>query len=167
MSRIVQLIVRAVIGISFLLITHCGKATEPTENIPRNTDPARCTTVDIGDATDFIQQPNIIDDRMVRASGLTNPQALVWRDDASGKTFYLARIMGTERKLFFLKQVPDDAPPPGVASRFEGRLVRWNHLPPEQAKHMAVGLKSQYNIDVNMKEAFVIVQGQRPEGCPP
>lgn len=146
-------------------ILHCGQSKVESSPPKKNTDPGRCIATDVGEAADFVLQKNIVDDRLVQAQGLTNPQSLVWRDEQTGKTFYLARIMGTEQKLFFLKEVADEAPPPGVSSRFEGRLVRWRHLPPAQAAHMASGLKSQYNIDVKLDEAFLIIEGQKPDGC--
>ena len=154
------------ISISGVLNLGGCKKTDPlSEAPPPNTDPSRCIPVDVGEAADFIQQQNIKDDRLVTAQGFTNPQSLVWRDEKTGRTFYLARIMGTERKLFFLKEVPDDAPPPGVLSRVSGHLLRWKHLPREQARRMAAGLKSQYNVDVDMENAFIIIEGAAPNGC--
>ena len=148
-----------------LILPSCKKSDPPTDMLPKNSDPARCAAVDVGEAADFIQQQNIIDDRLIVAQGLTNPQSLVWRDQKTGQTFYLARIMGTEQKLFFLKEVPDDAPPPGVLSQLSGHLLRWKRLPTEQARHMAAGLKSQYNVDVDMEKAFIIIEGAKPDGC--
>lgn len=162
----IQKFVPILILFSFFTLC-CGKTQQQSPPV-QNTDPSRCSPVEIGEAPDFVLQKdfeNIKDDRLVIATGLTNPQSLVWRDDKTGKTFYLARIMGTKRLLFFLKEVPDDAPPPGVSARFEGHLLRWKHLPAEQARHMASGLKSQYNIEVDMNHAFIIVEGQKPSGC--
>ena len=152
-----------IMGVGFVC---CNKTPDRVVPEPKkNTDPSRCTIADIGEAADFVQQKNVVDDRLVRAHGLTNPQALVWRDEDTGKTFYLARIMGTERKLYYLREVPDEAPAPGVLSQFEGRLVRWRNLPAAQARNMAAGLKSQYGIDVNSNEALLIIAGQKPDGC--
>ena len=148
-----------------LIFTGCKKSEAPADTPPKNNDPGRCLPTDVGEAADFIQQKNIVDDRLIVAQGLTNPQSLVWRDEKTGKTFYLARIMGTERKLFFLKEVPDDSPPPGVLSRFSGQLILWKHLPKQQARHMAAGLKSQYNVDVDMEHAFIVIEGAKPDGC--
>ena len=148
-----------------LIISSCKKSEAPAETPPKNRDPARCVPVDVGEAADFIQHKEIVDDRLIVAQGLTNPQSLVWRDEKTGKTYYLARIMGTERKLFFLKEVPDDAPPPGVLSLVSGHLLRWKHLPVDQARHMAAGLKSQYNVDVDMDQAFIIIENTVPDGC--
>ena len=148
-----------------VLSTQCGKKTEQPAPPPKNTDPSRCVMQDVGEASDFVMQKNIVDDRMVRVHGLTYPQSLVWRDEDTGKTFYLARIMGTEQKLFFLKEVPDEAPAPGVSSEVAGRLVRWDRLPVAQARHMASGLKSEYNVNVVPNQAFLIIAGRKPDGC--
>ncbi len=145
------------------VITGCNTAAPPPSSSQE--DPTRCIAVDVGEASDFILQKKIIDNRTVIMHGLTNPQSLVWRDDGTGKTFFLARIMGSERRLYFLKEVPDEEPPPGVLSRFEGHLLRWSNLPQKQSQHMALGLKSQYNITIEPDNSYIIIHGQKPEGC--
>ena len=127
-------------------------------------DPKRCRISDVGEAADFIQKSDIQDDVLIVAHGLGNPQALVWRDSQTGKTFYLARVMGTQKKLYYLKEIPEDEKP-GVPSRFSGHLLRWDHLPKEKALDMMSGLKSQYNITINPEETYIIVKGQKPRGC--
>ena len=155
----------SLIAVSLICFVSCKSQKNRELSKSRNTDPGRCIVEDVGEATDFIQLPNIVDDRMVIAHGLANPQALVWRDTQTNRTFYLTRVMGTERRLYFMRQVADDEKP-GVASSFKGHLVKWSNLPPKRSVPIANALDQQYNIQVKPEESYVIIVGEKPEGCP-
>jgi hypothetical protein len=148
-----------------LFAAACQMKSGREEPAPQNNDPGRCVVADVGEAADFIQSNPIVDDRMVLTQGLANPQALVWRNAETRQTFYLARIMGTERRLFYMRQVADDEKP-GVASSFKGHLVKWQNLDPKRALPIANALKQQYNIEIAPDRAYVIIAGEKPKGCP-
>jgi hypothetical protein len=149
---------------SVVLIISCKNNTSH-EAMSNNADPGRCTVEDVGEAADFIVKKEVRDDRLVVAHGLANPTALIWRDDIAKKTFYLARVMGTERKLYFLKPVADDETP-GVASVFEGHLLKWSHLDPKRRTLLMKALADNYNIKIQPDNTYIILQGEKPEGCP-
>lgn len=150
----------------FLLLSGCGKNESKVVTDPHNTDPNRCMVTDIGEASDFNLSAETMDDRMVVAQGIANPQALVWRDQALNKTFYLTRIMATERKLYYMRTVPDDEEKPGIATEFKGHLIRWSRLDPKRSIPIAQALHQKYNITVNPKETYLIIEGEKPKGCP-
>jgi hypothetical protein len=153
------------IHISVVLAISCKNNTSHESASKGNPDPRRCTAEDVGEAADFIVQKGIRDDRLVVAHGLANPTALIWRDDAAKRTFYLARVMGTERKLYFLKPVADDETP-GVASVFKGRLLKWSNLDPKRRALLMKALADNYNIKISPDDTYIILQGEKPEGCP-
>ena len=141
----------------------CGK-TSPSNDAKKADNSNRCVLTDIGEAADFIQRTDIADDAWVVAQGVANPQALVWRDAETNKTFYLARVLGTQKRLYFLREIPEGETP-GVPTTFKGHLLRWDHLPAKQAANMAGGLKSTYNVTLAPAQTFVIIEGAKPSGC--
>jgi hypothetical protein len=143
----------------------CGRGESQVSSSPdKSANPNRCTLTDIGEAADFMQKRSIEDDILVVAHGLGNPQALVWREAKTNRTYYLARVMGTEKRLYFLREILEGETP-GVPSRFKGHLLRWDHLPQQQARNMASGLKARYNVTFNPSDTYIILQGQKPKGC--
>lgn len=150
---------------AFPLHTLSCKSVSETEKQDSNpTDPSRCVVEDVGEAADFILKPGLRDDRMVVAHGLANPQALIWRDDNIKKTFYIARVLGTEKRLYYLRPVADDETP-GVASHFEGRFLKWSHLDPRRRVLLSDALRQNYNIEFEHDKTYIIIHGERPEGC--
>ena len=150
--------------ISAILFFSCKDNTSHDPSAWRNTDPKRCIAADVGEASDFMRQSDIKDDRVVTAHGLANPQALIWRDDAAKRTYYLARVMGTDKKLYYLKPVADDETP-GVASVFEGHFLRWSHLNRERGALLMNALKTNYNVEFDPTKTYIIVKEEKPEGC--
>ncbi len=148
--------------IPILSITACKNTA--SNDSPEKRDPKRCDFVDIGEAADFIKT-KIVDDRLVVAHGLANPQALIWKDDSSGRTFYLARVLGTEKKLYYLKPVADDETP-GVASEFKGHLLKWSHLDARRNALLTNALATQYNVKIDADKTYIILSGDKPDGCP-
>ena len=143
-----------------------GCKTENTPTGPKESEnPNRCELTDVGEASDFMKTKVIEDDVLILAQGFGYPQALVWRDAGTNKTYYLTRVMATDKRLYFHREIPEGETP-GVPSRFEGHLLRWDHLPAKQAASMAGGLKSQYNVTFDPKDTYIIMQGQKPSGCP-
>jgi hypothetical protein len=148
-----------------ILLFSCKSNNFQNPEKKKNTDPKRCILENVGESADFIQKKDLQDDRLVAAQGLANPQAIIWRDDNEKRTYYLARVMGTERKLYFLKPVADDETP-GVASRFEGHFLKWSNLDPKRAALLSNALATNYNIKFDLKETYIIIEGEKPEGCP-
>ena len=150
--------------ISAIFIMSC-KGNASHDSPSKRPDPKRCVSVDIGEAADFIKKKGLKDDRLVVAHGLANPQALIWRDDTESRTFYLARVLGTERKLYYLKPVADDETP-GVASEFKGHLLKWSHLDPRRNALLTNALATNYNVKIDPEQTYIIINGEKPKGCP-
>jgi hypothetical protein len=128
-------------------------------------DQARCKPVDLGEATDLVQQGQLSDDRMAVVQGIADPRILVWRDSKTGNIFYITRIMGTEQKLFYLRQIGVDEKP-GIESEFLGHLLRWDKLPLERSLPIANALATQYRINIKPESTYVIDADGKPSGCP-
>jgi hypothetical protein len=140
-------------------------STESASPPSSNKAPGRCSFTDIGESADFIVQSQIVDDRLVIAYGLANPHALVWRDQTTGKSFYITKVMGTGQKLFYHKEI-QPSEQQGIASEFKGHLLRWDKLPKERSLPITNALSRQYQISVNPESTYIILAGEKPVGCP-
>lgn len=101
---------------------------------------------------------------MVLIHGIAHPRALVWRDSTTGSTHYITKVLGTEQKLFFLKELAPDEKP-GILSVLEGHLLKWTDLPLTESTPIANALSAQYNIKIQPESTFVIKNNSRPKGC--
>ncbi len=144
-----------------LILTSCK---DKTPSDPAPVDPARCKVVDLGDAVDLIEKGSIDDNRMVIVQGISDPRALVWQDDAGKQTFYIARVMGTEQRLFYYKRLALGEKP-GISSEFEGYLLRWDRMPKKEFGSVKAALKAKYDIDVKADQSYVINADGKPVGC--
>ncbi len=155
---------RATILLLLITSASCGKIPG-NESSAQKKDPAHCQVIDLGEAADLIKKPAIDDDRMVLIQGLAHPHALVWRDQHTGQTNYITRIMGTEQKLFFMTKVAADETP-GVRSEFKGHLIKWDKIPEKRSHPIAGALASQYNINIKPKSTYLIDADSKPSHCP-
>jgi hypothetical protein len=154
------------LSILFLLVV-LFSCTSPKSSppLPVNTDPNRCNYSNIGAATDLAYDENLRDDRLVVVDGLADPRALIQQDKTTGQTFYVAKVLGTQQRLFYIKQLaPDERP--GIASVFKGHLVRWDRLPEQSAATIAHALNREYGITVIPSSTFAIIAEEKPDGCP-
>ncbi len=136
----------------------CGDRTS-------NTDPARCQTMDLGDAPTLVESGTIKNDQMVFVQGIADPRALVWLDRSSQTTYYITKILGTQQRLFYLRQLKPDEKPT-IKSEFRGHLLRWDLLPEAQSASFANALAEQYNIHISPATTYLINATGKPKGCP-
>ncbi len=162
-----MMLIRKTVFTPLLAMTLLGacqsSSTEGSKKRPK--DPTRCKVTTLGEAADIAKQADIADDKMVHINGITDPRALVWRDQTTGQTNYITRIMGTEQRLFYLKRIATDEKP-GILSEVNGHLVRWDRLPKERTAPIAAALAAQYKIEIEPKSTYVIDADRKPEGCP-
>jgi hypothetical protein len=150
---------------SFLLFG-LGCKTNSTDDKIISRDPSSCKVVDVGEATDFFtRKVGITTDRMITTQGLAHPQALVWRDQQTNLNYYVTRVMGTEQRLFFIKQIKNDERP-GIASQFSGHLLGWNELPKTLSAPIVRAFASQYSLKIDTNKTYVILADEKPQGCP-
>lgn len=142
---------------SFSQVTGC--------KAPKQQDPQRCAVREAGEAANLLGQVNLPNDSMVRVQGITHPQALVWQDKEQGTTHYATRVMGTEKRVFYLKTI-SQGERPQILSELTGHLIRWDQLPDKRMKPVAAALKKQYHIAIEPDQTYVIDADGRPEGCP-
>jgi hypothetical protein len=147
---------------SIFLLPACGDEKAPK---PAAKDPKRCDLKDLGEAANLIESGKIPDDQLARVSGIGDPRSLVWQDKVTSKTFVLTRVMGTQRRLLFLEELPPGQAPT-VKAVFEGHLLRWDKLPPQRAVPIGRALKKEYEIDIDATKTYLIIAGAKPEGCP-
>lgn len=137
---------------------------EPAEPAPPP-DPKRCELVDLGEASTLVESGTIPDDQFVRVTGLGHPGSLVWQDQTTKQAYFLTRLMGAQRRLFYMQELaPGETPK--VLSVFEGHIRRWDRLPPQRAVPMAGALKKDYRIEIEPDKTYLIVGGAKPDGCP-
>lgn len=149
-----------------LLLLSLGCRNNSTDEKTISTDPSRCKVVDVGEAADlFTRKAGITTDRMITTQGLAHPHALVWRDQQTNLNYYVTRVMGTEQRLFFIKQIKGDKRP-GIASQFSGHLLSWNELPKTLSAPIVRAFAAQYNLKIDTNKTYVILADEKPTGCP-
>lgn len=137
---------------------------EPTAPAPPP-DPRRCELRDLGEAATLVESGAIPDDQLVRITGLGHPGSLVWQDQHTKQAYFLTRLMGAQRRLFYMQELaPGETPK--VLSVFEGHIRRWDRLPQKRAVPIAAALKKDYGIEIEADKTYLIVGGAKPEGCP-
>lgn len=130
-------------------------------------DPTRCKIVDIGDSMDLVKdgQLELKSDQMVFSQGMADPRALRWLNKSSGEVYSITRLMGTQQRLFFLQRLKSDQTA-SIKTEFRGHLLRWDELPKSQSVPIAKALASQYNIQIDPQQTYLINADSKPEGCP-
>jgi hypothetical protein len=146
----------------FALVFSCGESKQPP---PPPKDPKRCEIKELGEAAEVIESGKVPSDQMVRVTGIGDPRSMVWQERTSGKAYFLSRVMGTQRRLFYLEELsPGESP--RVLAVFEGHMTRWDQLPPKRAVPVANALSKEYKIIVEPTKTYLIINGEKPEGCP-
>jgi len=154
--------ISALLGVALLAIG-CGgeSATEP-QDAP---NPARCELAKLGEAADLVESGKIPNDQLVEVEGIADPRTLVWREQKTGKIYFITRIMGTQKRMYYMEQLaPGEAPK--LKSLFVGHLRRWDKLPPHEAKPMAQALLTEYKLQVEPEKTYLLAGGVKPDGCP-
>jgi hypothetical protein len=153
--------IRAVLALAAL---GGGCSSEPAPAAPP-ADPSRCELKDLGEASTLIETGNLPADQLARLSGVGDPRSLVRQDSVTKQAYFLTRVMGTQRRLFYMQELATGETPK-VLAVFEGRLQRWDLLPPQQAVPIANALKQEYQIDIDPRQTYLITADAKPDGCP-
>ena len=151
------------------LIVHltlgCGaeKTTDPPGGLDR--DPARCEVAELGEAADLFEKGDPPSGRIARIDGLTDPRTLVWKDETTGAIFFITRVMGTQRRLYYMAPVKPGEEPRALAV-VEGHLQRWSDLEPKKGVTLSRALEREYSLKIDPAVTFLITAGEKPSGCP-
>jgi hypothetical protein len=96
--------------------------------------------------------------------GISNPKTLVWKDEKSGRIFYVEKIAGTRARLYYMGELKTGEKP-ALLSEFTGTILLWKNLKPALAKSMAAAFKRDWNTNIDPDNTYIIKGNQKPEGC--
>jgi hypothetical protein len=128
-------------------------------------DPARCEAADLGEAADLFAKGDPPSGCLARIDGLTDPRTLVWKDEATGAVFFITRVMGTQRRLYYMAPVKPGEEPKAL-SVVEGHLQRWSDLEPRKGVTLSRALEREYSLKIDPQKTYLLTAGEQPAGCP-
>jgi hypothetical protein len=165
--RFMDILVVAALASGPVCLSACGDDGNPLAQATDDTppDPARCDAMDLGEAADLFSKGDPPSGRIARIDGLTDPRTLVWKDEATGAVFFITRVMGTERRLYYMAPVKPGEEPKALAG-VEGHLQRWSDLDPRKGATLARALEREYSLKIDPKVTFLLTAGEKPAGCP-
>jgi hypothetical protein len=89
----------------------------------------------------------------------------VWKEKQTGNIYYITRVMGTQKRLYYMEELaPGEAPV--LKSLFVGHLLRWDRLPERRAAELTKALLTEYKLEVEPDKTYLLFGGQKPAGCP-
>jgi len=146
-----------------------GCQNSRSEKAPANQPPPRqdgmCTLQELGEASDLVEAGRIPDNQYGRISGMSDPKTLVWQDARTKKVFFAAKVLGAEGRLFYMEELQTGSLP-GLRESFTGTILKWPHLHPELAAALEGQFRSQWNVEIDKAQTYIIRGGEKPGGCP-
>jgi hypothetical protein len=99
---------------------------------------------------------------VVTLEGMPHPSFFGWNQD--GQKRAISKLLGTERRILLFQQFKGEAPP--TTTHMTGLLRHYRDLPatPWQAVRQQVKTQQLWEIP---DDAYVLMEGLRPEGCGP
>jgi hypothetical protein len=95
----------AVLLISAALIS-CSKqvSSKPSDgSVPLPRHAGMCKKINLGEASDLIEQSKIPDNQYCTIQGLSNPKLLMWQDTQTSKIYFATKLMGAQGRLFYMQ----------------------------------------------------------------
>jgi hypothetical protein len=165
--RLIDILAVAALAAVSVALGACGDTRkEPIPGKePPPPDPARCEVASLGEAADLFEKGDPPSGRLTRIDGLTDPRTLVWKDEATGGVFFITRVMGTERRLYYMAPVKPGEEPRAL-SVVEGHLQRWSDLEPRKGATLSRALEREYSLKIDPQTTFLVTAGEKPAGCP-
>ena len=138
------------------LLVACG-GEEDAGSASRRAAPTakQCALAELGEAADRVAAGDLPSRQYAKLTGLTDPRTLVWQDERTKDVFYITRVMGTERRLYYMEQL-ETGEEPVPKSTLVGTITRWSELPPERGVVLARALKREYDLEIEPERTWLM-----------